>query len=91
MATGIAAMGAQIGRELGEDDIEPVNWAQAEYARAFTALQLADAQTATVEFRRAAQQWWADGWDLLVTPTLGELPVRIGEHDALPDDPLAGM
>lgn len=91
MATGIASMGAQLGRELGEADIEPVNWAQAEYARAFSALQLADAQTATVEFRRSVQQWWADGWDLLVTPTLGELPVRIGEHDALPDDPLAGM
>jgi Asp-tRNA(Asn)/Glu-tRNA(Gln) amidotransferase A subunit family amidase len=31
------------------------------------------------EFRRAVQQWWADGWDLLVTPTLGEPPTRIGD------------
>lgn len=91
MAMGIASMGAQIGRELTADDVEPVNWAQAEFARHFTAIQLADAQTATVEFRRRVQQWWADGWDLLVTPTLGEPPVLIGEHDARPDDPLAGM
>jgi amidase len=44
-----------------------------------------------VEFRRACQQWWADGWDVLVTPTLGEPPVPLGEHDPLPDDPMAGM
>ena len=35
--------------------------------------------------------WWADGWDLLLSPTLSEPPVRIGEHDATPDDPMAGM
>lgn len=91
MATGIASMGAQIGRELTEDEVEPVNWAQAQYAGMFTAVQLADAQAATVEFRRAVQQWWADGWDLLLTPTCGEPPVPIGEHDPAPGDPMAGM
>jgi amidase len=91
MALGIATMGEQIGRELTEADVEPVNWAQAEYARHVTAVDLAVAQAAVTQFRRSIQQWWADGWDLLLTPTVGEPPVRIGEHDALPDDPLAGM
>ena len=68
-----------------------VNWAQAEFARKYSAVDLAAAQAACVDFRRTAQQWWADGWDLLLTPTLGEPPVRIGEHDPLPDDPMAGM
>ena len=27
-------------------------------------------------FRRRLQPWWADGWDLLVTPTLAEPPPR---------------
>lgn len=91
MATGVASMGAAIGRELTADDVEPVNWAQAEFARHLTATQYADALAAVAEFRRAVHQWWADGYDLLVTPTLGEPPVRIGELDAQPDDPLAGM
>jgi amidase len=91
MAIGIRQFGADLGRELTADDVEPVNWAQAEHARRFSAVDLAVAQAAFVEFRRAAQAWWASGWDLLLTPTLGEPPVRIGEHDALPDDPLAGQ
>jgi amidase len=91
MAIGIDAFGDQIGRPLTADDVEAVNWAQAEYATKYSAVDLAVAQAAAVEFRRTAQQWWADGWDLLLTPTLGEPPVRIGEHDPLPDDPMAGM
>ena len=91
MALGIEAFGTQLGRTLTADDVEPVNWAQAEFARTYSAVDLATAQAACVDFRRAAQQWWADGWDLLLTPTLGEPPVRIGEHDPLPDDPMAGM
>ena len=90
-AIGIDAFGAQLGRTLTADDVEAVNWAQAEFARNYSAVDLAAAQAASVDFRRTAQQWWADGWDLLLTPTLGEPPVRIGEHDPQPDDPMAGM
>ncbi|MGH9135141.1 MAG: amidase [Ilumatobacteraceae bacterium] len=91
MAVGIESFGTLIGRPLTADDVEAVNWAQAEFAGRYSAVDLATAQAACVDFRRAAQQWWADGWDLLLTPTLGEPPVRIGEHDPLPDDPMAGM
>jgi amidase len=91
MATGIAAFGEMLGRDLGPDDVEPVNWAQAEFARHQSAVDLATAQAAIAAFRRQVQQWWADGFDLLVTPTVAELPPRIGEHDAMPDDPMAGM
>jgi amidase len=103
MALGVATMSAAIGRELTADDVEPVNWVQAEFARSVTGVQFADALAAVAGFRRSVHQWWAPdsrngrgsgpagGFDILVTPTLGEPPVRIGEHDALPDDPLAGM
>jgi len=90
-ATGIEAFGEQIGRVLTEDDVEPVNWAQAAFAAQVSAVDLARAQAATVVFRRAVQQWWADAWDLLLTPTLGEPPVEIGEFDPLPGDPMAPM
>jgi amidase len=91
MALGIQAFGTLLGRTLTADDVEVVNWAQAEYAHRYSAVDLATAQAECVDFRRAVQQWWADGWDLLLTPTLGEPPVHIGEHDPQPDDPMAGM
>jgi amidase len=91
MALGIESFGELVGRTLTVDDVEVVNWAQAEFARKYSAVDLAAAQAACVDFRRTVQQWWADGWDLLLTPTLGEPPVHIGEHDPRPDDPLAGM
>ena len=91
VAIGIEAFGATIGRELGEADVEPVNWAQAVHARNVSGVDYAKAVAATADFRRTTQQWWADGWDLLLTPTLGEPPLRIGELDPTPADPLAGM
>jgi amidase len=91
MAVGIDTMSRMIGRELTADDVEPVNWAQAEFARNVSGVAYAEALAAITQFRRALQQWWADGWDLLLSPTLAEPPARIGEHDAHPDDPMAGM
>jgi amidase len=35
-------------------------------------------------------QWWADGWDLLLTPTLGEPPPELGVLDT-PDEPFVGF
>jgi len=91
MAIGIEAYGTTIGRELSEDEVEPVNWAQAQFARQVSAVDYAKSLAAVAEFRRATQQWWADGFDLLLTPTLAEPPVPIGALDPLPDDPMAGM
>ncbi len=78
-ATGIEGYGAMLGRPLVEAEVEPLNWAQAEHARKVSGVDYANALAATAEFRRAIQQWWSDGWDLLLTPTLGEPPLRVGE------------
>ena len=91
MAIGLGAYGEALGRDLTEDEVEIVNWAQARFADQITSVEYAKGLAATAEFRRAVQQWWSDGWDLLLSPTLAEPPVRIGEHDPLPDDPMAGM
>ena len=34
--------------------------------------------------------WWDDGWDLLVTPTIPELPPILGQFGAQEGNPLAG-
>ncbi len=91
MALGIEGYAALLGRDLTEDEVEPVNWAQARHAEQVTSVEYARGLAATAEFRRAVHQWWADGFDLLLTPTLAEPPVRIGEHDPRLDDPMAGM
>ncbi len=94
MAVGIEALGATIGREMTADDIEPVNWAQGEYAGNLSATQYAMALAAVGQYRRKVHQWWADGWDLLLTPTLAAPPLPIGAlYDAddgiSPDNPMA--
>lgn len=91
MVLGLETYGTAIGRTLTEDEVEPVNWAQAEFAKQLSAVDYATSLAAVAEYRRATQQWWADGWDLLLTPTLAEPPVPIGALDSLPGDPMAGM
>ncbi len=91
MATSITRIAAQLGRELTDDEVQLHNRAQADYARNVNGVDYAMALAANVEFRRAVQQWWADGWDLLVTPTLAEPPTRIGEFDDVADQPMAPM
>jgi amidase len=81
----------QLGRPVDDDDVEPVNRAQVEFARNVSAVDYALALAATVEFRRSIQQWWADGWDLLLTPTLAEPPTPLGTFANDSDAPMAPM
>jgi amidase len=46
---------------------------------------------AVAQYRRAVQSWWHDGWDLLLTPTLGELPLQLGTIVNDPDNPMSPM
>jgi len=90
-AMGINVLSSMAGRELGPEDVDAANWAQAQFAQDLTAVDLAKAHAAVLAFRRSVHQWWADGWDLLLTPTLGLPPVEIGEIDPKPGEPMAGM
>lgn len=40
---------------------------------------------------RKVQQWWADGFDLLLTPTLPEPPPELGQFGATEENPLQAM
>jgi amidase len=91
MGVGLARMAEILGREVTVDDVELVNWAQAEFAKSFSGVDYAQSIAANNLFRRAVQQWWADGFDLLLTPTLGEPPVPIGTFTNDPASPMAPM
>jgi amidase len=88
MGVGVRRLSEQLGRPLGDDEVEAVNRAQAEIASQFTAVDYAMALSAGSHFRRALQTWWADGWDLLLTPTVAELPLPLGTIVNNPDQPM---
>ncbi|QUR68129.1 amidase [Mycobacterium spongiae] len=81
----------QLGRRLADNELEPVNRAQADFAKHFTSVDYAQALSAIASFRRALQSWWHDGWDLLLTPTVAELPITLGTIANDPEHPMAPM
>lgn len=89
-AANLIAIGRKIGRDVTEGDVEPLTWWLAARGRDVTGGELLDALSAMGAWSRRFVQWWADGWDLLLTPTLGELPVRHGVLQT-PDDPVSGF
>jgi amidase len=91
MGASFARIEAQLGRPLGAADVELVNRVQAEYARGVNGVDYALSLAANVDFRRAVQQWWTEGWDLLLTPTLAEPPVPLGTFLNDEANPMAPM
>jgi amidase len=84
---GVLMVERWLGRAVGPDDVEPLTWALAERAKALSADEYVAALAAIATYRRAVHQWWADGWDLLLTPTLGDLPPELGEMAQDADNP----
>lgn len=80
-----------LGREITVDDVEAMNWAQARFAESVSGVDYAAALAAATSFRRAIQSWWTEGWDLLLTPTLSEPPIAVGEIRNDPDRPMAPL
>jgi amidase len=80
-----------LGRPFTEDDVEPGTWALAEMGKAFSGADLAVAQGRMHVMRRLMSAWWADGFDLLLTPTTAAPPPRIGELVPTDENPLQGL
>jgi amidase len=76
---GILSAGGLIGRELTQDDVEPMTWVMGQIGTQVSGVDLAQALAASARLTRGLGLWWADGWDLLLTPTLGAPPPRLGE------------
>ena len=80
-----------LGRPLTDDELEPLNRVQADFAAHFTAVDYGLALAAVAQYRRAVQSWWYDGWDLLLTPTVAEVPIKLGTIVNDPENPMAPM
>jgi amidase len=90
-ARDLDAWSARTGKPIGPDDVEIHNWAMAEIGRKVTAARYIESVTWLHGHARRIQQWWADGFDLLLTPTLAEPPPPLGQFCSTPANPLLGL
>jgi len=87
-AARLAAWNERTGRAITAADVEPGTWASAEEGRTFNAVQVHAALQRLAAGVMRVPEWWAAGFDLLVTPTLQQPPPRIG---AVPPDQLGAV
>jgi amidase len=95
VATWVTASLAYWERKTGQlvdaDDVEPGTWMFVEMGRAVTAAQYIDTLQWVQDYTRRMASWWAGGFDLLLTPTLGQPPPKLGELVPPRDNPAAGL
>ncbi|MBK7948788.1 MAG: amidase [Deltaproteobacteria bacterium] len=84
---------ALVGQPIGPDDVEPMNWMMAEQGRAMSAVEYVKQSEAAFAWARALSAYWGRDFDVLLTPTAGAPPPRIGELGPLVPIPelLAGL
>jgi amidase len=70
---------ARVGPPIAPAELEPMNAKLAERGRAISAPQWLAAIEAWQSWARRVAAWWAEGFDLLLTPTLPAPPPLLGE------------
>ena len=81
-------LGIVVGREVGPEDVEPLTWALAQEGRRRSAGQYLGAVAQHQGAARAIAGWFESGFDLLLTPTMGEPPTPLGAFDDSGPEPL---
>jgi amidase len=84
------AWGRLLGRPLTPEDIEPVDWAIVQRAKARSAERYLESVDWIDGWRRRLCRWW-EAYDLLLTPTMATPPLKLGVLVHTDSDPLAGM
>jgi amidase len=81
---------ALVGEPIGEHDIEPGTRAIAELGRSVPATRYLTGLEHLHAWSRRVCAWWEDH-DVLVLPTMPELPPPLGQFADTPQNPLVGM
>jgi amidase len=90
-AKALRQWGEVVGRPVGEGDVEAGTWGIARLGEEIAAMDYLTTVERLHAWSRRMARWWADDFDLLVTPTAAAPPPRIGELMAQPgDDGTAG-
>jgi len=99
LATGVGVevdgIAAIAGRAVGPDDVETLTWAYSELGREQPATALVEALETARAWTRRMAAWWRgpddEGFDLLLTPTMAELPAPLGTVTGHGEDPWTTM
>ncbi len=90
VARALDGFAAKVGRPVTQDDVEPLTWALAGTAREFPALRYLESIEAMHALGRRLAAWWAEGFDLLLTPTAAAPPPLLGHFECTREAPLQG-
>lgn len=74
----VSGLEARLGRPIREHDVEPTSWVASVLGRQLSAVQLQEASTAVRICAHRFASWWAEGYDLLLTPTLAVRAYPLG-------------
>ena len=78
-----------IGRPLTPADVEPYSWALASVGASLTDATYSASQTWQRAYTAEVSAWWANDFDLLLTPAAGQPPALLEELLPPPADPLS--
>ncbi|MDQ2726427.1 MAG: amidase family protein [Actinomycetota bacterium] len=77
-AAEVASWARTLGREVADEELEPMNAFFAGMGRSVTAPQYVATVSWLHAFSRRVASWWEEGWDVLVTPVINGVPPEIG-------------
>lgn len=90
-AQALEQLGTVGGQPIGAEDVEPLTWALAEIGRTRSAGEYLEAVGQHQMLSRMIAAVYESGFDLLLTPTLGEPPPPLGSFDDSGPDPMAAF
>jgi amidase len=79
------------GQKVRPEGVEESTWALAELGRNFSGPEYLAALEYQQRAARDAAAWWEGGFDLLLTPTMGEPPTPLGAFEPEPDNPASAL
>jgi amidase len=89
VAAGLDFWSMRTGKQVTQEDVEPLTWALAEQGWSNSAAQLVSAVGYAQIMARVVASWWQE-YDLLLTPTMGLPPAELGTiGNGRDEDPLA--
>lgn len=91
MAQSVGVVETIVGRELTPDDVEPLTWALVERGRRESGATYLGAIATHQWMARMIAGIYTGGVDLILTPTLGAMPPKLGHFDQYGADPMEAM
>ncbi|MHC4639659.1 MAG: amidase family protein, partial [Planctomycetota bacterium] len=91
-AHAIAYWERELGREITEDQVEPLTWASYQRGVELTSGKYLQSVEDMHRFAREISRWYHDGgYDLLLTPTMRIPPIVLGSCQPTPEDPMGWL